>query len=313
MKILIAPLNWGLGHATRCIPLIENYLAAGAEVVLGGDGGSLLLLRRRFPDLRVLPLSSLRLHYSEGNSQVWAMCRALPHIIRNAIEDHRLLATYCAAETFDIIFSDNRFGLFTSTTRCIYMTHQLHIRLPRPWRWMEPLASRLHAAIYSKYDEVWVPDKEKDGLSGDLGHISSPPEKIRYIGPLSRFRSIVPAAASPYARYDTVIVLSGLEPQRTLLERQLITRYADTRQEVLLVQGRIDRPMTTIRHHHLTIVPYLPDADLAAALIATNHIVARSGYSSIMDFAVLGVLDKAELLPTPGQPEQEYLAEIHRG
>lgn len=311
MRVLIAPLNWGLGHAARCIPLVENYLAQGAEVVLGGDGDSLVLLRRRFPDLRVLAFAPLRLRYSAGNSQVWAMCRALPRLLRSAMLDHRLLRERLEIEHFDLIISDNRFGLFTRDARCVYITHQLTIRLPHLWRWLEPSARAMHACVCRRYSEVWVPDYAEDGLSGELGHKAATGLRIRYIGPLTRFRNIPPVADSPYSRYDIVILLSGLEPQRTLLEQQLLTRYDGTSWSVLLVQGLASKPMTVIRHHGLTVVPHLNDTDLAAALRGAEHIVARSGYSTIMDFAALGVLDKAELIPTPGQPEQEYLAQLH--
>ena len=48
-KILIAPLNWGLGHATRCIPIINALIEEGLEPILAGDGDSLKLLQKEFP------------------------------------------------------------------------------------------------------------------------------------------------------------------------------------------------------------------------------------------------------------------------
>ncbi|MBR6018558.1 MAG: hypothetical protein IK073_08060 [Paludibacteraceae bacterium] len=316
MLVLVSPLNWGLGHATRCIPLIQRLLDEGHQVVLGGDGESLMLLRRHFPKLSVLALSPLNLRYSRGHSQVGAMLRAMPRILWSSLQDHRLLRRYQREYGFEMIISDNRFGLYTPGTRCVYLTHQLHICLPDGWHWLEPLAHALHARIYNRYAEVWVPDYEDTSrcLSGALSHpekfkIKNLKLKITYIGPLSRFT--LPAtsdSSTPTKTYDTVAVLSGLEPQRSLFEQQLRERFAHSEQEVLLVQGLIGRPRTTIHRGHLTVVPHLSDNEMRGALLHAHHIIARSGYSTIMDLAALGVLDRAELIPTPGQPEQIYLA-----
>ena len=314
MTILIAPLNWGLGHATRCIPLIQRFLDEGHRVVLGGDGESGMLLRKHFPELSFLPLAPLHLRYSKGHSQVWAMLRALPRIIHSSIHDHMMLRTYLQQYCFDLIVSDNRFGLYTPHTRCVYITHQLQIRLPRPWRWLEPLAHTMHARIYNRYNEVWVPDYEapQHCLAGELSHpkkLKISHSKIKYLGPLSRFTALPDSApGTSTQQYDIVAVLSGLEPQRTRFEQELIQRFRSCQQEVLIIQGLVGRPRTKIRHGHLTIVPHLSDTEMRGALLHAQHIIARSGYSTLMDLDALGLLDRAELIPTPGQPEQEYLA-----
>ena len=320
MKILVAPLNWGLGHASRCVPLVHRFLTEGHEVILGGDGESLTLLRKHFPKLRYVYLAPLNLRYAKGRSQVWAMLRAIPKLIWWSIKDQALFKAVLREEHIDQIISDNRFGLYSSTTECIYITHQLHIFFPKGWRWLEPLAARLHARIYTRYNKVWIPDFEdpQKSLAGELSHpkskIKNRKSKIEYIGPLSRFSS-VNRQSSNRQFFDIVAVLSGLEPQRTLLEKEIVARYTDPSLQVgegvgsvLLVQGLMNRPNTRIKRGKITIVPYMNDAELCAALLGAKHIIARSGYSTIMDLHALGVLEKAELIPTPGQPEQDYLA-----
>ena len=205
------------------------------------------------------------------------------------------------------------------------MTHQLHIFLPSGWRWLEGLAERLHARISAKYKEVWVPDYEEKerSLSGELGHpkisnFKSQISNLKYIGPQSRFEPyrdvrngnemVTEMSSRRTDSYETVAVLSGLEPQRTILEREIAARYAGKEESVLIVQGLMSRPNTRMKRGNITIVPYLGDEELAKALVGAKHIIARSGYSTIMDLEALGVLEKAELIPTPGQPEQEYLA-----
>lgn len=320
MKILVAPLNWGLGHASRCVPLVQQFIDEGHEVIIAGDGVSLTLLRRHFPKLRYVYLAPLNLRYGKGRRQVWAMVKAMPHLLSWAMKDHAILQAVLREERFDMVLSDNRFGLYPSNKskeanpnlRSVYMTHQLHIFLPRRWRWLERLAERLHARVCAKYKEVWIPDYEEKerSLSGELGHPKLSTFKfqisnLKYIGPQSRFE---PYRDVRTDSYDIVAVLSGLEPQRTILEREIAARYAGKEERVLIVQGLLNRPNTRMKRGNITLVPYLGDEELAGVLHGARHIIARSGYSTIMDLEALGVLEKAELIPTPGQSEQEYLA-----
>ena len=323
MKILVAPLNWGLGHASRCVPLVQRFLDEGHEVIIGGDGESLTLLRKHFPKLRYVYLAPLNLRYGKGKRQVWAMVKAIPQILSWAMKDHALLQAVLREEKFGMVLSDNRFGCYLSPKtkkanpelRSVYMTHQLHIFLPRGWRWLEGLAEQLHARVCAKYKEVWVPDYEEKerSLSGELGHPKISNFKfqisnLKYIGPQSRFEPYRDVHNANEMGTETVALLSGLEPQRTILEREIAARYAGKEERVLIVQGLLNRPNTRMKRGNITLVPYLGDEELAGVLHGARHIIARSGYSTIMDLETLGVLEKAELIPTPGQSEQEYLA-----
>lgn len=313
MRILIAPLNWGLGHATRCIPLVRRFLNEGAEVWLGGTGESLRLLRTYFPNLSFVELAPLTIRYNAGQSQVTAMLRAIPQIIRFTRTNKKKIKHLLSSVSFDLIISDNCFGVWSDKCDCIYMTHQLHICLPRPWRWLEPLAAACHAHLYNIYKEIWVPDYEcEPNLSGILGHPKHLDPRVRYIGPQSRFavNKDVNYQLST-VNYDVVAVLSGPEPQRTLFEQQIISRYAETNDRVLIIRGKTDEPVTSIQHKNITLVSHLSDEEMIQQLRETKRIISRSGYTTIMDLHVLGLLDKAELYPTPGQPEQEYLAKIN--
>lgn len=309
MRILIAPLNWGLGHASRCVPLIERLQAEGHELVLGGDGESLTLLKKHFPTLPVLPLAPLDLCYSTGRRQVWAMLRALPRIFRSARLDNKMLANYLRYEQIDQVISDNRFGLYIkkSDIKTIYITHQLTIALPRPWQWLEPMLAKWHKRIISRYSECWIPDEQQTNLAGRLSCPTILPENAKYIGVLSRFAGKTFATDTTY---KVVAVLSGLEPQRTLFEQEIIQRYENSDATVLIVRGKIQSPPTIVKHKNITIAPWLDDSHLAAYLLGAERIICRSGYSSVMDMFALGVMAKVEWHPTPGQPEQEYLAEI---
>jgi len=307
MKVLIAALNWGLGHAARCVPLVRRYVAAGDEVVLGGDGESLLLLRRTFPELRWVSLAPLNLRYDRGEKQQCFYWRAVPQLVRFTLADRRCLRALLRKEHFDLIISDNRFGLRSGKVHCVYMTHQLYVQLPQRLRVLQPIAQAMHRSVYQRFDEIWVPDyaSAEQSLSGALSHGGSMDARVRYIGPLSRLE--VPATSAP-SPYEVVAVLSGLEPQRTLLEEEIIARFAHTKQRVLLVRGKMGEPMTRMDIGNITIVPYIDDKSLICAMLGAQRIIVRSGYSTVMDLEHLGVLHKAEWHPTPDQPEQEYLA-----
>lgn len=323
MKILIAPLNWGLGHASRCVPLIHRLLDEGHEVVIGGDGMSFTLLRKHFPKLRYVYLAPLDLHYSRSGNQTWAMLKAIPQLLLWRNKDRLMLKAILQEEHFDQVISDNRPGLYNKQVECIYITHQLQIRLTKTWQWAEAMASRIHARMYTRFNKVWVPDYEdiNHSLAGELSHpsnlrLSRKKTEFQYIGPLSRFHSPITHKPSPI-NYEVVAVLSGLEPQRTLLEQELIERFSGKEERVLIVQGLVNHPNTRIKRGNLTIVPSMADAELVPALLNARHIIARSGYSTIMDLEALGLLSVGnnkplpvhiELIPTPGQPEQEYLA-----
>ena len=315
MKILIAPLNWGLGHATRCVPLVRQYLERGDEVVLGGDGESLLLLQRHFPQLRVIQLPSLELRYAANDQQRGFYLRAIPALLRFTIADYYYLRQQLAIEHFDLIISDNRFGLFTRQTRCVYITHQVYMRLPRRLRIFQPLARAIHACVFKRYHEVWVPDfaNSENSLAGELCHGGCFDTYVKYIGPLSRFTSSegTPKELRRNSEYSVVAILSGLEPQRSIFEQAILERYTNTSDKVLIVRGKVAEAQTIISRNNITMVASLSDQALLEAMEQATTIIARSGYSTIMDLAVLGLLHKAELHPTPGQSEQEYLASLH--
>ena len=318
-RILIAPLNWGLGHASRCLPLIVRHLRAGDEVVLAGDGESLMMLTKRFPGLRAYPLAPLQLRYSSGKSQIGAVINMLPKLLIWAKADQQALQLILLRESFDLIISDNRPGLYSDRCTTAYITHQIRILMPRGLRWLEPIAQRLHARLIRRFTECWIPDSEtENNLSGALSHTPPLPENARFIGPLSRFE--YEAAEDAQEHYDAVAILSGLEPQRTILEKQLIAEYKQKKESLLLIRGKIDGPHTTLHIANgsslgITILPTLSSGLMRTHLMRAHTIISRSGYSSIMDYAELGLIEKAangdialRLIPTPGQPEQEYLA-----
>ena len=310
MKILICPLNWGLGHATRCVPIIRKYHNEGNEVVIVADGLPLEFLKQEFPSLRFIEFPSYSVYYSAGKSQVGAMIFNFPNIVSGIIREHFWLKDLLQSEHFDLIISDNRFGLWNKRVRSVYITHQLMVKMPVNLKFLEPLVHRIHKAFINQYDECWIPDRaEKGGLSGDLAHQYPLPRNARFIGALSRFNGM--ETTEPIKEYKIVAVVSGVEPQRTIFEDSLIQKYKNYAEKVLIVRGLPGEVTGEKIIGSITFASHLSDSELAAVLLGATKIICRSGYSSIMDLDALNCLDKAELIQTPGQTEQEYLYSIH--
>lgn len=308
MRILICPLNWGLGHATRCVPIIRKYVAEGHELVLATDGYPLEFIKLEFPELETIELPSYPVGYSVGNSQIMAMARNLPSILIGIYRENKWLRTLLKMEHFDLVISDNRFGLWTKQTNCYYITHQLMIKMPNSLKVLEPLVWWLHRQVINRYNKCWIPDyKENGGLSGNLSHNYPLPKNAEFIGPLSRF-----SATTTYTsdnRFDVVAIVSGIEPQRTLFENQLVQRFAKSEEKTLILCGKPAANNSKLQIGYICFATHIADTELAPYLMGAKKIIARSGYSTIMDLHALNCLEKAEFIPTPGQTEQEYLAE----
>jgi predicted glycosyltransferase len=306
MKVLVCPLNWGLGHATRCVPIIQQLVAEGHEVVLVADGYPLAFLQQEFPSLRFIEFPSYQVYYAAGKSQVGAMIFNLPNIIKGIIQEHIWLRNLLQKEHFDQIISDNRFGLWNKRVHSVYMTHQLMVKMPVNLKFLEPLVHRIHKAVINRYNECWIPDRaENGGLSGDLSHKYPLPRHAKFIGTLSRFQTLKDSI--PTTDFEVVAVISGVEPQRTLLENQLILKYKNRPEKTLIVRGQPNAEKECQYIGNVTLVSHLSDKEMVAHLLGASKIICRSGYSSIMDLDALNCLQKAELIPTPGQTEQEYL------
>jgi hypothetical protein len=305
--ILIAPLNWGLGHATRCVPIIRDHLANGQRVVLAADGDALSWLKSEFPELKAIRLPGFSIQYSASDYQLFAMVRQLPKIIAGTIREHRQLKKLIREENIQTVISDNRFGLWNKSVKSIYITHQLLIRAP--YQWMEPLLWLCHRWIINRYDECWIPDIEGEGnLSGELSHKYPLPPNARFIGWLSRFPS---TNAIPVKKnYTTLCLISGPEPHRTLFEQSLIERFKDSAEPTLIVRGKPGNCISESAIGNIDLVPVLSSGELKTHLLQTPNIFCRSGYSTLMDLKLLE--REANLFPTPGQPEQEYLAGLHK-
>ena len=309
-KILICPLNWGLGHASRCVPIIREELNIGNEVVIATDGFPLTFLQQQFPNLRTIEFPSYQVKYSKRSSQFWAMLRFLPKLYFGINHEKKRLEHLLQQEHFDVVISDNRFGLRNKNAHSVYITHQIMVKMPKILHFLEPIGYLLHKNMIEKFDECWIPDfEENGGLSGDLSHKYSLTKNAKFIGTLSRFSELKNISSNP--EFETVVIISGIEPQRTIFEKSMIEKFQHSENKILIIQGLPTEENYPKNIGKITLLPHINDDKLASFLMGCSKIICRAGYSTIMDLSVLGCLKKAVFYPTPGQTEQEYLAEYH--
>lgn len=308
MKVLVAPLDWGLGHATRCVPLVQSMLQLGWKVTLAGEGPSLSILTKEFPDLPTLPLKGYCIKYpKKGFWLIPNLLLQVPKIARTIRSERKWLESAQKEHQWDLIISDNRYGLSISSTKCIFITHQLWVLSGWGNRIDKILNTRLHSWIKS-FDQCWIPDEEKDGgIAGLLSHPPIPyslfPIPSKYIGPLSR---LTPNGEKEGEKI--LILLSGPEPQRSLLEEKIIEQIKNIDEHFLLVRGLPTGTHQPKNTSNIEFVNHLSSADLSAALAKAKLVICRSGYSSVMD--LIRFKKRAVLIPTPGQTEQLYLAQL---
>lgn len=297
-RVLVAPLNWGLGHATRCIPIINKLLQNGFEVILASDGRSLQLLQIEFPKLQTIELPAYDISYAT-HSMIFNIAYQIPKILFAIWKENSFVKKVVKKEKIDIIISDNRFGCKTLQTKNIFITHQLNIIIPfKPLEWV---VNKINQLKINQFDECWVPDfKGENNLAGRLSK-SDRVKNVKYVGTLSRFEK-----KNLPKEYDILVILSGPEPQRTNLEKIIKEKLKGLNKKCLIIQGCTDKEEIIELNEQIKIVSYLNSTDLNEAILYSELVICRSGYSSIMDLIKLH--KKAILVPTPGQTEQEYLA-----
>lgn len=304
----MAPLDWGLGHATRCFPLIHELLAQGADVWLAGEGAQAALFKEAFPELPLLKLPGYQVEYAKTKRGLaLKLILQIPRILNSIRQENRWLKKTVRRHQIDAVISDNRYGLHHPHIPCIFITHQLCIKVPmgkKAERWLQKINYR----YIQRFSACWIPDhKAAPGLAGELSHPDILPGiPVTYIGPLSRFEKTTAAEVPD----QLLVLLSGPEPQRTLLEEKLIAELVHYNGNATLVRGLPGNTSMMPSTNMIRIYNHLPAAALNEELQKAALVICRSGYSTLMD---LGALQKKSVLvATPGQTEQEYLSVLQQ-
>jgi len=306
LTILVSPLDWGLGHASRMIPLIGRFIQDGHTIILAGSGRSSELLRKTFSDLRFVSLPGHTAHMGSGKHSYFELILQVPALMFSVFREHRMLGKIVRDEAVDIVISDNRYGLHCRKAYSVFITHQISPVLPALFRWLEyPLYLLIRKRI-KRFNQCWIPDFKNPevNLSGNLSHRYDTLSNTRFIGILSRFSQSGSADEIPSVPYDVAVVLSGPEPQVSLFEKHLYNQLTKLGKPAILIRGMRNNPIET--NDLIRQVSHLEVSAFRQVLKQARIVISRSGYSGIMDFVALGI--SAILVPSPGQSEQEYLA-----
>ncbi len=302
-RVLIAPLDWGLGHATRCIPLINELITHNCKVIIAADGPVKILLQKEFPALDFVTLPGYKISYNRSKGLMpLKILLQVPSILLTIYNEHRWLQQIIQQYSIDAVISDNRFGLFSSKVPSVYITHQLKIKTGN--HFIESIIQKINYWFIKKYTECWVPDFDAGKhIAGELSHPEVLPGNEKYIGCLSRFER------SDYSdkKFDLVAIVSGPEPQRTIFENKLLLQLKEFSGKTLLVRGLPDNSASIQTEiEGVKIVNHLDANELGKNIQQAEWVIGRTGYTTVMD--LIKIRQKAILVPTPGQTEQEYLA-----
>lgn len=303
-NILVCPLDWGLGHAARMVPVVGMLGKKGANAIIAADNGPLEFLRQRFPKNTFVKLQGFSPNYPSNGNMALAMLKSLPEMMIKARQANMGLQKIIGEHRIDAVISDNRYELSISKVPTVFVTHQLNIQT-NGWQTIgKPLIDMAINYYLNKFDEIWVPDVTGNfQLSGKLSKSNKFVGKRFNIGLLSRFSN--PSRSNSPQSTDLLIILSGPEPQRTILEKLLLSQALETGMETIMLLGKPGEQIK-MEIKNVKIISHLPDDEFAKLIQSAKIVIGRPGYSTLMDLAVFN--KKAVFVPTPGQTEQEYLA-----
>ncbi|MCU0403894.1 MAG: glycosyl transferase family 28 [Chitinophagaceae bacterium] len=304
-RILVAPLDWGLGHATRCIPVIRNLRALGCDTWIATSGAQEKLLRMEFPDVPFLNLPGYGVSYGKRGVML-RLLRQIPVIRRHIFTEHAWLQNTIRDYGFHGVISDNRYGLYSEQVPCVLITHQLSLQLPR---WAAIFGNGVQQMLYhhiEHFGECWIPDTgyEPSSLAGAMSHpVTLPDVPVKYIGWLSRFQ---PGSEMVEERQGILISISGPEPQRSVFEEKILEQIHEVKEDIRLIRGMPGTSTLLEVPGHVTVYNHMDAHDMQKLMKRCRLLISRSGYSTVMDAMILGT--PLACIPTPGQTEQEYLS-----
>ncbi len=270
-------------------------------VILGVTKTTSLIFDDEFPQLQKIVLVPYGIKYSVAFPVAVKLLMDAPRIYRVINKEKKQLAQIIDKYNIDVVISDNRFGLCCDKVESIYITHQLNVQAGI----FSDIANKIHHHYIKQFNAVWVPDfeDEKKSLAGKLSHHSSL-NNVTYIGSLSRLNLVDEETDG----FDYLCILSGPEPLRTELERTLINKANQSDKQICIVRGTT-KELKSFTNKNVKTINSPSAKELSSLIINSKTIVCRSGYSTLMDLHHL-TKQNCILIPTPGQEEQEYLAQL---
>lgn len=312
-NILICPLEWGLGHAGRMIPLARRLGEMNNNIFVASGEEHISLFRNELQNVKFIHFSGFKPGYSRYLPQYFILLLKIPVLLYHIIREHYLLKKIIIEYGIDIVISDNRFGLWNRKVKTVYITHMPVIPFPKLFSFLEFAGVFLHRIIIKKYSFCFIPDLPGEvNLSGRLSHGIKLPGNVRYIGILSRFSESGSSDLNSSGIFPkTTVILSGPEPQRGILKKKLTGILKEKEIPAVMLEGRPLEKNEVVKSGNITFYNHIPASEMKEMIKGSTNIITRAGYTTIMELISLNC--SAILIPTPGQTEQEYLARYLSG
>jgi hypothetical protein len=291
------------------IPVARKLLDMNQNVFIASGEEHLNLFRSEVPGLTYIEFPGFKPGYSRHLPQYIPLLLKTPQLLFHICREHHRLKSIIKDYSIDVVISDNRFGLWNRNIRTVYVTHMPLIPFPRPFQFLEFIGVALHRLIIKRYSLCFIPDLPgATNLTGRLSHDLKLSGNVRYIGILSRFpvkdEHVIGNLAG--LQHNTII-LSGPEPQKSIFREKLLSLFMDSDILTLILEGKPGKGTEVVMSERFAFCNHLQSPGMQQVIRSGEKIITRAGYSTIMELASLN--KSALLVPTPGQTEQEYLAD----
>lgn len=303
LTVLIAPLDWGMGHVTRCIPIIQYFIKNDFLVIVAVNQVQEKIIVEEKLQVEVVFLKGYQIQYSSNKLLTYIrIFFQIPKILLAIRYEKKWLHNFCINRKIDLIISDNRYGFYHQNIHSVFITHQLQILTGTNFgNWV---LQKINYYFINKFNECWIPDSkdERTSIAGKLSHPKNLPLiPIQYLGLLTRFEN----KDVDIEKRFVLIILSGPEPQRTLLEMKILRELETVKNKIVFIRGVLSDKKIELNNSLVTVINFANSSQIEKLVSTAEFVICRSGYSSLMDYLFLK--KKMLLIPTPGQTEQEYL------
>jgi uncharacterized protein (TIGR00661 family) len=304
LTVLIAPLDWGMGHVTRCIPIIQYFIKNDFLVIVAVNQVQEKIIVEEKLQVEVVFLKGYQIQYSSNKLLTYIrIFFQIPKILLAIRYEKKWLHNFCINRKIDLIISDNRYGFYHQNIHSVFITHQLQILTGTNFgNWV---LQKINYYFINKFNECWIPDSkdERTSIAGKLSHPKNLPLiPIQYLGLLTRFEN----KDVDIEKRFVLIILSGPEPQRTLLEMKILRELETVKNKIVFIRGVLSDKKIELNNSLVTVINFANSSQIEKLVSTAEFVICRSGYSSLMDYLFLK--KKMLLIPTPGQTEQEYLS-----
>ena len=298
-RVLISPLNWGLGHVMRCVPLIERLVENKNEVIICCDEQQDEVFRTFFPSLWYVTHQGYPFVFRGNGRWEGDLMRSFTKLRIRLQEGKLEVSRYVSIFNPDLILSDQRYGFRSPKVPSIFITHQLVLPVEGIFR----VGQFINRYFIQKFDSTWVYDSSNNPLAGKLSYAKN---SCSYLGVLSRFN----LKEVPSFRYKFTAIISGPKPYSEDFFDEVKNKLMVSNHPCVIVSNT-DLAKRSFRNLNNCIVLVNPShSKMEQVLNETEFVISRAGYTTFMDLTILN--KKALLIPTNGQKEQLYLSSYHK-